>query len=163
MVSNIDVQEVRNSHSSLSTRPTDRETFSTFEQTLQQRFDHLWYDDFWGNEMPMWIFGTCGKPTQRGWTNNSYRPFSVITLILDRVATLFFFPSDVTKHRLVFHFTNVALQFINVLLASMLAQSLFRKYMKDTKIADKLGSACALVFGLHPVRFLLRTLDSTHT
>ena len=100
----------------------------------------------------MWIFGTCGKPTRRGWTNNSYRPLSVITLILDRAATLFLFPSDVEKHRLIFHVTNVALQFINVLLASVLAQSLFKTYTKDLKVAKKLGLACALVFGLHPVR-----------
>jgi len=101
----------------------------------------------------MWIFGTCGKPTLRGWTNNSYRPFSVITLLIDRVLTLFMFSSDDTsKIRVVYHFTNVLLQFINVLLASKLAQSIFKRATKNAALADRLGSACAFVFGLHPVR-----------
>lgn len=104
----------------------------------------LWENDFWGNTMPMRLFGNCDKPTMRGWTNNSYRPLSVLSFVWDCTVC--------GKEPFCFHVTNLLIHFLNVLLSARLARNMFKSITDDFVRADHLGCAAALIFGMHPIR-----------
>eukprot|EP00939_MAST-03C_sp_MAST-3C-sp1_P001184 g1184.t1 len=102
--------------------------------------------DFWGNPMPMMIHGNCGKPTTRGWTNNSFRPLSVLTFCWDCAMC--------GKSPICFHVSNIFFHAVSVILAARLARNMYlhSSSRKSFRESDFLGSAVALLFGVHPVR-----------